>query len=56
MEPDQIRKDVPIYMDDLDVVSPDSEMQHRFGPPNGCHYPHGPGPCGQLPGAGAQPI
>ena len=33
MEPDHIHKDVPIYLeiDDLDVVSPDSETQRRFG-------------------------
>ena len=34
MEPDQIRKDVPVYTG-IDVVSPDSETQRRFGPPNG---------------------
>ena len=65
MEPDRIRKDAPIYpgADDLDVVSPDSETQRRFAPPNGAKLkwarhgvplPSTPQP--QLPGARAQPV
>ena len=37
MEPDRIRKDVPIYPGtvDLDVVGLDLKTQRRSGPPNG---------------------
>ena len=68
MEPDRIRKDVPIYPGavDLDVVDPNPETQGRFGHPNGVKSPkwprHGlplprtPEPRRQLPGAGAQPV
>ena len=36
MEPDRIRKDVPIYPGavDMDAVGPDPETQRRFRPPN----------------------
>ena len=67
MEPDRIRKDVPIYPGavDLDVVGPDPETQCRFGPPNGAKpkwaryglpLPRTPEPRRQLPAAGAQPV
>ena len=67
MEPDWIRKDVPIHLGavDLDAFDPDPETQCRFGPPNrvkpkwprnGLPLPHTLEPCRQLPGAGARPV
>ena len=67
MEPDRIRKDVPIYPGavELDVVDPNPETQRRFGPPNGAKpkWPrHGLPlartlePRRQFPGDGAQPV
>ena len=67
MEPDRIRKDVPIYPGavDLDAVNPDPETHRQFGPPNGAKpkwprhglpLPRTSEPHRQLPGAGAQPV
>ena len=60
MEPDWMRRDVPIYSGavDLDAVNPDPEAQVRFGPPNrsgpdtGCHYPTLRNPVGSYRGPG----
>ena len=68
MEPDQIRKDVPIISGavNLYAVDPDPGTQRRVGPLNGAKpkwprhgfptVPHTPEPHRQLPGAGAQPL